>query len=144
MSFLTGKQETSTAIPSDVVGLRKGLASFLQGQGFEGALSGLPQGGDFSPFINFFQQSLSPVLAQAKESAGNLTGSGLGNIIGSTAGRSTSDFILNLMNQRASRFANLLGGLTTQGVSAQSGYQPGFLDYLFQGAQAAAPFLAGA
>ncbi len=144
MSFLTGKQETITSVPSDVTGLRKGLASFLQNQGPEGAITGLGRGENLDMFTKLFQDTLSPVLAQAKESAGNLTGSSLGNVIGTAAGRSTSDFLLNLLNQRASRFASLLGGLSTTGVSATPAYKPGFLDYLFQGAKAAAPFVAAA
>src|SRR4051812_993249 len=110
MSFLTGKEQTISGVPSDVQGLRKGLRSYLQNAGFDTAVTGVGKGENLDMFTKLFQDTLNPILAQAKESAGNLTGSGVGNIIGSAAGRSTSDFLLNLLNQRASRFASLLGG----------------------------------
>lgn len=142
MSFLTGKQVTTG--PQDATGLRQGLLSFLSGGGgggFADILSGIPPGG-LGAAQGLFQQSLAPVLAQAKESAGNVTGSGLGNALGSAAGRSTSDFLLNFMNQYGNRASSLLGGLSTGGFSG--GYQPGFLDYLFQGLGQAAPLIAKA
>jgi len=140
MSFLTGQtKQISSGQPGDIAGLRKGIIDFLTTQGFGTALTG---GGVTDQEQSLFQKSLAPVLAQAKESAGNLTGSGLGNIIGTAAGRSTSDFLLNLLKQKASNYSSLLGGLTTAGVGPPTyGHQPGFLDYLFQGAKAAAPFL---
>ena len=145
MSFLGKTQQTPTSqTPADAVGLRKGLIDYIMGQGFDTAVTGLPKGGDLSPFMQLFQDQLKPVLAQAKESAGNLTGSGLGNIIGETAGRSTSSFLLNLLNQRAQRFASLLGPLSTEQQGVQTTYTPGFLDYLFKGLGEAAPAFAGA
>lgn len=145
MSFLTGKTEQTptSQTPQDAMGLRSGLINFLMNQGFDTAITGLPKGGDFSPFMKLFQTQLAPVLAQAKESAGNLTGSSLGNVLGATAGRSTSDFILNLLNQRATRFSSLLNPLVNQQQGVQTTYKPGFLDYLFKGVGAAAPLLAG-
>jgi hypothetical protein len=91
--------------------------------------------------MGLFQQSLNPVLAQAKESAGSLTGSGLGNILGGAAGRSLSDFLLQAISGQANRATSLSQTLLSPG---QKSYTPGFLDYLFQGASAAAPFLAAA
>lgn len=143
MSFLLGQQENITSMPGDIGGLRQGLISYLQNQGYETAVSGMPKSGDLSPFMDLFKSGLAPVLAQAKESAGSLTGSGLGSTIGATAGRATSGFLLDLLNQRANRFSSLLSGISNTGVSAQPGYKPGFLDYLFKGASAAAPLLAG-
>ena len=85
-------------------------------------------------------------LESAKESAGNLTGSGFANILGETAGRSASQegaFLADLLQRSressASRYLGLLGAVP--GLSGQQAYQPGFLDYLFQGAQAAAPLI---
>lgn len=140
MSFLTGQtKQISSGQPADIAGLRRGIIDFLSNQGFGTALTG---GGVTDQERGLFTDTLRPVLAQAKESAGNLTGSGLGNVIGAAAGRSTSDFLLNLLRQKASNYSSLLGGLTTAGVGPpQYGHQPGFLDYLFQGAKAAAPFL---
>lgn len=144
MSFLTGKTKTVEQIPSDVTGLRKGIIDQLGKGGLEEALTGLGPGGDITPFMQLFQRQLAPVLAQAKESAGTLTGSGLGTSIGSAAGRSTSDFLLNLLNQRANRFSQLLSGFGLTGVGPPQIYrEPGLLDYATGGAAAAAPFFAG-
>lgn len=143
MSFLTGKTKQIESIPSDITGLRKGIISQLGQGGLEEALTGLGPGGDITPFMKMFQQQLAPILAQTKEQAGSLTGSGLGTAMGSAAGRSTSDFLLNLLNQRAQRFTSLLSGFGLTGVAPpQTYYQPGLLDYATQGAAAAAPFFA--
>lgn len=141
MSFLTGKQVTTG--PQDASGLRQGLINFLNGgggaQGFSTLLFGDTSG--LGTAQGLFQQSLAPVLAQAKESTGNITGSGLANTLGTAAGRSTSDFLTNFLNSTANRYSSLLGGLATGGYGG--GYQPGFLDYLFQGLGQAAPLFAG-
>ena len=135
----TGKTRPATEVPSDVMGLRKGLIGEIGGPSGVDPITGI--GGSLEPFMSLFRQQLSPVLGQAKESAGNLTGSGLGNIIGSAAGRSMSDFLLNLLSQRAQRAY----GLTSQLIAPQQlAYQPGFLDYLFQGVGEAAPLIAKA
>lgn len=138
MSFLFGKQTTGTTTSPDAVGLRQHLISQLGGVD---PLTGLSGGKVPQAYTDLFQSSLAPVLAQAKESAGTLTGSGLGNTIGSTAGRSLTDFLLGLIQQTGGRAASLTGELIAPQPKA---YQPGFLDYLFQGAQAAAPFLVAA
>ena len=139
MSFLTGKQQLTTATDPAAMGLKGSTLSRLGGVD---PLTGLDSSGGIPPALTqLFQSQLNPALAQAKESAGNLTGSGLDNILGATAGRSVSDFLLNMLNQRAGRATQLTG----QVLQPQpTGYKPGFLDYLFQGAQAAAPFLAAA
>lgn len=142
MSFLIGKTKTITTMPEDIAGLRRSLIQYLGSLSPETALSGLPLGGDIGPLQSLFQQQLAPVLAQAKEAAGTLTGSSLGNILGATAGRAASDFLLNLLRQRQQAFASLAGGLATQGVNAQTFYQPGFLDYLMQAGREAAPLVA--
>lgn len=146
MSFLTGSQKE--LLPGDVQGFRGGLLDFIRQQGLGTALSGSPQAIDLKPYMDLFGQRRAEGLAQAKESAGNLTGSGFANILGSAAGRSIFDenaFLANLQeNARqasAQRFMGLLGLIP--GVTGQVGHQPGFLDYLFQGASAAAPFLGG-
>ncbi len=107
-------------------------------------VTGLGPSGEIpQAYMDLFSKSLAPILAQAKESAGDLTGSGLGNVIGSTAGRSLSDFLLGILNQTAGRASGLYSQLA-QPLGQQVAYQPGFLDYWFQGLQAAAPIAAKA
>ncbi len=119
MSFLTGKTSDPTGP--------------LAGQ-YASAYSELLKGKGDDPFSTLFEKELGPVLAQAKESAGNLTGTGLENIMGTAAGRSLSQFLLGILGQGA-QFA---------APGAQQTYTPGFLDYLFQGVGAAAPLIAKA
>ncbi len=139
MSFLTGKMQPITATDPAAGGLKRGLLGELGGVD---PLTGLDKSGGIPPaLMQLFQTSLTPTLAQAKESAGNLTGSGLDNILGATAGRSLSDFLMNVLSQRGQRATALTGELLQP---QQQGYKPGFLDYLFQGVGAAAPFIAAA
>lgn len=145
MSFLTG--QTKELLPGDVQGFRKQLLDFIGNQGLGTVLRGAEQPIDLAPFQELFRQRREVGLAQAKESAGTLTGSGFANILGQTAGRSIAEenaFLGQLMEnarqQSANRFLQLIGGVP--GFVGQQGYQPGFLDYLFQGAQAAAPLIA--
>jgi hypothetical protein len=137
MSFLLGKQVPGTMTSPDAANLRR---TTLDRLGAVDPLTGLEGGKVPQAYMDLFQSSLAPVLAQAKESAGNLTGSGLGNITGAAAGRSLSDFLLHLLNQTGGRAAALTGEAI---APQQAAYKPGFLDYLFQGAKAAAPFFAG-
>lgn len=98
------------------------------------------------PYLDLFTQQNARNLAQAKEAAGNLTGSGLGSTIGAEAGRASTEqnaFLANLFETRrqndANRFAQtLLGALNGNAASVSNVYQPGFLDYASQGAMAAA------
>jgi hypothetical protein len=139
MSFLTGKMQLTTGTDPAAMGLKGSTLSRLGGVD---PLTGLDSSGGIPPaLMQLFHDQLGPALGQAKESAGNLTGSGLGNILGATAGRSLSDFLINMLSGRANRATSLTG----QALQPQPlGYKPGFLDYLFQGASAAAPFFAGA
>lgn len=98
------------------------------------------------PYLDLFTQQNARNLAQAKESAGNLTGSGLSTAIGAEAGRASTEqnaFLANLFETRrqndANRYAQtLLGALNGNAAGVQNVYQPGFLDYASQGAMAAA------
>jgi hypothetical protein len=98
------------------------------------------------PYLDLFTQQNTRNLAQAKESAGNLTGSGLGNIIGAEAGRASTEqgaFLANLFENRRQADAQrslqaLLGVLGSPAGQVQNVYQPGFLDYAAQGAGALA------
>jgi hypothetical protein len=137
MSFLTGKQVPGTMVSPDAAGLRSRTIGRLSDVD---PLTGLEGGKVPQAYMDLFQSHLAPILAQAKESAGNLVGSGSENIIGAAAGRSFSDFLLGLLNQTGGRAASLTAGYTSPQPVA---YQPGFLDYLFQGAAAAAPAVGG-
>lgn len=96
------------------------------------------------PFNNMFNASRDRSLAQAKESAGNLTGSGLNNLFGSSLAASLGDeqaqlgnMMLGLRGQElgrnqfnAGQIFQMLMGLGTTGVGAGTPtYQPGFMDY---------------
>jgi len=116
--FLTGKTNNPTGP--------------LAGE-YANAYSSLLKGDGNDPFTMLFQKQLGPVLAQAKESAGNLTGSSFGNIAGSAAGRSLSQFLLGILGQ-GSNFA---------APGTQQTHTPGFLDYLFAGLTQGASIMPG-
>lgn len=98
------------------------------------------------PYLDMFTQQNSRNFAQAKESAGNLTGSGLGNIIGAEAGRANTEqgaFLANLFENRrsqdAARFLSLvLGTLGSPAGGVTQMHTPGLLDYAGSGATALA------
>lgn len=145
--FLLGHSKEMS--PGDIQGFRKQMLDFINNQGLGTALHGADQGPDMAPFQKMFQQTRAEGLAQAKESAGNLTGSGFGNILGAAAGRSIAEensFLAglkeNARQKSADRFLQLIGQVP--GFVGQTGYQPGFLDYLMQGVSAAAPIIGGA
>lgn len=144
MPFLTGK--TSETAPSDVISFRKQLFDFLGQQGLGTALHGAPQDIDFAPYRAAFADRRAQTLAQAKEGAGNLTGSGFANIYGAAAGRSVSEenaFLAQLQESArqasAGRYMQFLS--IPQGYVGQMTHTPGFLDYLFEGAASAAPLI---
>lgn len=99
MPFL-GKVKEISGTPSDIRGLRGqiagtqgfgGVSSAAINRGAEGVPNvGAPQDDSFffkhllQPYIDLFSAERSRSLAQAKESAGNLTGSGFQNIFGSS------------------------------------------------------------
>jgi len=154
MSFLLGKQKQLPNANEATVGAHGNLLQFLQSQG--GGLGGLFPGTstgnvDIQPYLDLFTMQNARNLAQAKESAGNLTGSGLATSIGQEAGRASTEqgaFLANLFEARRMGDANrraqlLLGALGSPAGSVTNAYQPGALDYLFQGASAAAPFFLG-
>lgn len=134
MSGFTGKTVTTENVPGDVKGLRSNFSSFLQQQGFGGLNTGTP---DLEAYQKLFQQQNEQTFAQAKESAGNLTGSGYGARIGRAAQEASTEqggFLANLLEQskqqNASRLAQVLMPFLTAGVaSPTTSYQPGFLDY---------------
>jgi hypothetical protein len=148
---LTGETKQLSGVSPDIAGLREGVAAFLQQGGFGANLfpSVVPDAASMQPFLDLFTQQNRRVLGQAKESAGNLTGSGFANILGrrsAEAQTSQGAFLSQLFEQRrqqdADRFLQLLLGFGTSGVGPpQNVYQPGFLDSLTAGAAAIAPGL---
>lgn len=148
MSFLTGKTEARPSVTGQTSGLHNELLAQFMGQ--QGANRLFPGTGinpqSLQPFLDLFSQQNARNFAQAKESAGNLTGSGLGNILGSEMGRASveqSAFLANFLEQRrqadAQRNSQLaLGLLGSPAAQLQYTYTPGFLDYLGQGATALA------
>lgn len=143
MSGFTGKTVTTENIPGDISGLRENFSAFLQNQGFGGLNTGTP---DIEPYRKLFEQQNQFNFAKAKESAGNLTGTGYGARIGRAAQEATTEqggFLANLLEQskqqNASRLAQVLMPFLTTGVGAPTtSYQPGFLDYAVQGGTALA------
>jgi hypothetical protein len=140
VSALTGGSKTISGTPSEVLPVRNQLSDYLTEQNFGSMLFPTLSGNDpsLAPFRALFQQQNAQTFAQAKESAGNLTGSGLGNIIGRAGERAATGqnaFLAQLLEQRrqqdANRFAQLLLGFGNSGVSPnQTVYQPGLLNYL--------------
>lgn len=145
MSFLVGKTQQTSNVNPQTEGLHKSLLSFLGG-GQNGGLDRLfpaskVSSEDMLPYLAMFQQQNARNFGQAKESAGNLTGSGLSSLIGQEAGRANVEqgaFLANLFENRrrsdADRFAQiLLGSLGSPAGGINTYYQPGFLDYATQG-----------
>lgn len=146
MSFLLGSQKQLSNVNQGTGQLDSQLINYLMGQ--LGSLN--PSPGDnaayLKPYTDLFATQNAKTAAQAKESAGNLTGSGLGNTIGTSLGQAEQGqnaFLANLLEQhnqaKANRFAQLfLGTLGSPAGGVTNYYQPGVLDYLMQGAATAA------
>ncbi len=152
MGFLTGQLgQTQGGGPGDIGNLRGDTANALSNAGFEN-LFGFGQSTEElrAPFEQLFAQQNERNFAQAKESAGNLTGSGVGNLIGNASQRASTEqgaFLAQLLEQRRradqDRFAGLLSSFGTAGVTGpQSFFQPGFLDSLLEGGSSVATGLA--
>ena len=99
MSGFLGKSVTTENVPGDIKGLRSSFADYLMKGGFEGLNTGAP---DLQAMKDAYTQQNKSIFAQAKESAGNLTGTGYGNRIGAAAERASVDqgaFLANLLEQ---------------------------------------------
>lgn len=143
MSFLMGKTEQVSGVNKETEGLQKMLTQLLSGKLQGGLFPGTQvDQASMQPYLDLFTQQNARNFAQAKESTGNLTGSGLGNVIGAEAGRANTEqgaFLANLFEQRRQQDANrfvqtLLGTMGSPAGQVQTYYQPGFLDYAIQGA----------
>lgn len=129
--------------------LQQGLNGNALAQGFQGVLGqgGPPPAQDtrffydnlLKPYQDLFAAQRGTALGQAKESAGNLTGSGYNNILGTATAESlageqalTAQTLLGLRQQELARqqdFLRLLFGFASTGVGPnQAVYQPGLLD----------------
>jgi hypothetical protein len=147
MSFLFGKSGSESNVDPNTEALQRTLAKYLKGRGFEGLFA--EPGVDpnvIQPYLDLFTQQNSKNLAQAKESTGNLTGSGVGNIIGQQAGRASTEqgaFLADLserMRQADKAFLlnAILGTLGSPAAGRTQTYTPGFLDYATSAAGKAA------
>ncbi len=152
----TGEVKSMGGVPQDIEPLRAAIVQqLLQGingnglaQGFQGVLGqGAPPAQDTSffynnilkPYTSLFSAQRESALGQAKESAGNLTGSGYNNILGQATAESlgqeqaiTAQTLMGLRQQELQRqqdFLRLLFGFGSTGVGpSQPYYQPGWLD----------------
>ncbi len=149
MSFLVGKTVEQSNVTGQTGGVYKDLLNYISGQGFAGLNPGTSvDAASIRPYQDLFSQQNARNFAQAKESAGNLSGSGLGNTIGNAAAAANSQqgaFLANLFEQRRQQDANrylqlIMGSLSSPAGQVQRVHQPGFLDYAAKAAKAAAPF----
>src|SRR3990167_136089 len=146
MSFLLDKTKTQRAeAPADVQGLRDVFAGNLQQQAqglFSGQIDPLILERIVGPMRDLMTQNRSLALAQAKESAGTLTGSGFANTLGTTVNRSLAEenaLIADLINQERSRMLSAILGFSTAGIGQPQLYnQPGLLSQLFKLAEGGA------
>jgi len=153
---LTGEVRQFDSTPQDIQPLRAAIVQqLLQGtNGLGNAYAGVLGGGPppaqdtsffynniLGPYNDLFAAQRSSALAQAKESAGNLTGSGYTNILGQATSESlaqqqalSAQVLLGLRQQELQRqqdFLRLLLGFGSAGVGgSQPYYQPGYLDSL--------------
>jgi hypothetical protein len=165
MSGFMGKQENINTTPQDIRGLREQVVNFLTSGGLGQVNSAGTKPGNvddqffmnniLSPYRDMYAANRAGSLAQAKESAGNLTGSGYNNLFGSALANSLAQENAGLAQTRmglrqneqqyglqraqlqqqnqqfnAQQFLQMLLGMSTTGVGAeQPTYKPGFLDH---------------
>jgi hypothetical protein len=151
MSFLVGKTRQDPNVTGDTRQAHAKLLQFLLGQGGEG-LNRLFPGSEvdpkaLQPYLDLFTQQNTKTFGQAKESAGNLTGSGFGNILGNKAAEASTmqgGFLADLFERRRAQDQSIFANTLIQGLGSPAGgvtnsYQPGFLDYATQAASSIAP-----
>lgn len=152
MSFLAGKTKPLSNVSEGTSGLHQQLIDYITKGGFGGLNPGTsPDAASIEPYQKMFRDQNAMVFGQAKESAGGLTGSGLGNTLGIAGQRASTEqggFLAQLFEQRRQQDANrqlqlILGTLGSPAGGVTQSYQPGFLDYLMEGAQTAASFIPG-
>lgn len=161
---LGGSMQNLDTTPPDVRAIRQQFGGALMGQLPGAVQQGFGPMGDYGsnadsqfflqtllkPYMEMFAAQRGGVLAQAKESAGNLTGSGYNNILGSAASESLANeqgILAGILNQlrsqeiqrgltlrgqdmgRQSDLLRLILGFASSGSPSQPAYQPGLLDY---------------
>ena len=151
MSFLMGSTKARSNVNEDAQGTYSGLIDYINKTGFGGLNPGMPDPSQVEPYRKLFADQNAQNFGQVKESAGNLTGSGLCQNLGLAAQRATTEqgaFLTNFLEQKRQADANrwmqiVFNALNSQAAGVTYTHQPGLLDYAVQGASAAAPFLAG-
>lgn len=153
MSFLTGKTEKNSNVNKPTTRLQKDMAKWLRSYGLDRGLfpNANELGVDLQPYRDLFTLQNAHNFAQAKESAGNLTGSGFANVLGSRAGEAATAqgaAMADLLERRRSNdqsifLQSLLGNMNSQAAGVNYTHSPGLLDYAAQGFSAAAPYLIG-
>lgn len=151
MTFLVGKTQERSNVSGQTSELHNEIIKWIQAQGLSSLNPGtMVDPAAAEPYKKQFADQNAEVFGQAKESAGNLTGSGLGNTLGKSAQRASTEqgsFLANLFENRrqndAARMLQLvLGTMNSQAAGVQYTHKPGLLDYASQAAEAAAPFFA--
>lgn len=151
MSFLVGKTQARSNVSPETSDLHNEIIKWIEAQGLTGLNPGtIVDPAAAAPYKKQFADQNADVFGQVKESAGNLTGSGLSNTLGKAAQRATTEqgsFLANLFENRrqndAARMLQLvLGTINSPAGGVQYTHKPGLLDYASQAATAAAPFFA--
>jgi hypothetical protein len=143
MSFLFGKTTQHSNVNSSTLATDKSLNQTLRsGGGIQAGLFPSINLGDLQPYLDMFTLQRSHALAQAKEQAGNLTGSGFANILGNRVNESTlnenaylADLAERRRTQNQSTFLQALSlALNSPAGGVSYNYRPGLLDYAGQAA----------
>lgn len=152
MSFLTGKTEKQSNVNTPTYRLQKDMAKWLRAYGMGNLFpdtAGISM--DLQPYRDLFTLQNTRNFAQAKESAGSLTGSGFAEILGRQAGDAATAQGAQMANMIEARRTNdqnvflqsLLGAMGSPAAGVTYTHSPGLFDYAAQGFSAAAPFLIG-
>lgn len=153
MSFLLGKTNENRTVSDQTAGAHDQLIQYILGQGYGGLNAPVDMNSpEVGAFQKMFRDQNAMAFGQAKESAGSLTGSGLGNSLGFAAGQAANaqgSFLANLLEQKRQNDANrflqtILGAFGSPAAQIERTRTPGLLETAAQGLGAAAPFFAKA
>jgi hypothetical protein len=152
VSFLVGKTNTKPNVSGGTSDMHNMLLEFIKSQGLGGLNPGTnPDPSQIEPYQKLFRDQNAQNFGQVKESAGTLTGSGLGNQLGIAGQRASTEqgaFLADMIERRRQADANrwmqvVLGTLGSPAGGVHETYTPGFLDYAMEGLQTAASFMPG-